>query len=68
VRPITDLHQLEPQRLCTYGCGATVWPEEGGICCGMGKHILGTEFNPPIDPEYLELLGMDHITLCSPGP
>ena len=62
VRPITDLHQLEPQRLCTYGCGAIVWPEEGGICCGMGKHILGPEFNPPIDPEYRELLDMDYIS------
>ena len=62
VRPITDRHQLEPQRLCTYGCGATVWPEEGGICCGMGKHILGPEFNPPIDAEYRVLLDMDHIS------
>ena len=34
----------------------------------LGKHILGPEFNPPIDPEYRELLDMDHITLCSPGP
>jgi hypothetical protein len=62
VRPITDIHQLEPHRLCTYGCGAIVWPEEGGICCGMGKHILGPEFNPPIDAEYRVLLDMDHIS------
>jgi hypothetical protein len=65
VRPITDRHQLEPQRLCTYGCGATVWPEEGGICCGLGKHIFGPEFNPPIDAEYRVLLDMDHISRVS---
>ena len=61
-RLITDLHQLEPLRLCTYGCGATVWPEEGGVCCSKGKHILGHAFNPPVDPLYRELFELDHIS------
>jgi hypothetical protein len=50
IKPLsTDLHVLKPQRKCTYGCGALVRPKEGTVCCSAGKHILGPEYNPPID-------------------
>ena len=59
---ITDQHQLSPLRKCTHGCGATVWPEEGTLCCSGGKHILGPQYNPPIDAEYLALLQKPHMS------
>ena len=51
-----DPHVLQPLRSCLFGCGAMVFPEEGGICCASGSHILGPDFNPPIDARYLNLL------------
>ena len=51
-----DPHVLQPLRRCLFGCGAMVFPEEGGICCASGSHILGPDFNPPIDARYLSLL------------
>ena len=62
---ITALHALQPLRKCTHGCGATVWPEEGKLCCSGGKHILGPEYNPPIAPEYLLLLQEPHMSAMS---
>jgi hypothetical protein len=59
---ITDQHKLSPLRKCTHGCGATVWPEEGTLCCSGGKHILGPQYNPPIDAEYLALLQKPHMS------
>jgi hypothetical protein len=58
----TDPHVLSPQRKCPYGCGALVWPEEGTVCCSAGKHILGAEYNPPIDDIYLQILTMEHVS------
>ena len=60
--PCTDLHVLAPQRKCTYGCGALVWAEEGSVCCSAGKHILGPDYNPPIDDGYWEILKLEHIS------
>ena len=51
-----DPHVLQPLRRCLFGCGAMVFPEEGGICCASGAHILGPDFNPPMDARYLSLL------------
>ena len=58
----TDPHVLSPQRKCPYGCGALVWPKEGTVCCSAGKHILGAEYNPPIDASYMEILTMEHVS------
>jgi hypothetical protein len=58
----TNLHVLAPQRKCSYGCGALVWEEEGAVCCSSGKHILGPEYNPPIDGAYREILMLEHIS------
>jgi hypothetical protein len=33
-----------------------VWPGEDSFCCRGGKHILGPEFNPPINDEYLSII------------
>ena len=60
--PLTDLHVLLPRRLCTYGCGAMVWPDEIALCCKRGKAILGPEYNPPLDAEYLRLLRDPHFS------
>jgi hypothetical protein len=60
--PCAELHVLAPQRKCSYGCGALVWAEEGSVCCSAGKHILGPEYNPPIDDGYWEILKLEHIS------
>jgi hypothetical protein len=49
-------HNAGVRALCTYGCGAWIWPGENGFCCKKGSHILGPAFNPPISAQYLELL------------
>ena len=62
---ITDLHRLKPRRKCKHGCGAMVWREEGKLCCKGGAHILGPVYNPPIDPEYLAILQLPHMSADS---
>jgi hypothetical protein len=32
------------------------------VCCSAGKHILGAEYNPPIDYSYLQILTMEHVS------
>lgn len=59
---VTDLHVLQPRCLCTYGCGAMIWRDEVALCCKRGKAILGPEYNPPIDAEYLRLLRDPHFS------
>ena len=60
---ITDLHMLKPQVMCKWGCGAKVWVEEGGkACCSGGMHILGPEYYPPNDAEYMDILMLPHIS------
>jgi hypothetical protein len=58
---VTDLHLLRARVQCKH-CSALVWPEEGAICCKGGKAILGPEYNPPIDEDYLELLNLPHFS------
>jgi hypothetical protein len=62
---ITDLHRLKPRRKCKHGCGALVWREEGKLCCKGGAHILVPVYNPPIDPEYLAILQLPHMSADS---
>ena len=52
----TAQHHCGELELCHHGCGAYMWPAERGRCCSDGKFILTSEFNPPMDPEYRELL------------
>jgi hypothetical protein len=58
------LHYLGPRTKCKW-CPATLWPEEKkGVtkCCGNGKYVLGAQYNPPIDDEYLALLQLPHFS------
>ena len=59
---VVALHRLQPRRLCPHGCGAMVWPEEGTVCCNGGKHILGPQYNPPIDADYMRILQEPHMS------
>ena len=34
----------------------SVFHGEGTFCCRGGEQILGAAYNPPISPEYLELI------------
>jgi len=62
---ITDLHRLKPRRMCKHSCGALGWREEGKLCCKGGTHILVPVYNPPIDPEYLAILQLPHMSADS---
>ena len=42
--PPSAPHVLHPLRLCTYGCGAMIYPEEGTVYRSKGTHILGPAF------------------------
>ena len=59
---VVALHRLQPRRLCPHGCGAMVWPEEGTVCCSGGKHILGPQYNPHIDADYMRILQEPHMS------
>jgi hypothetical protein len=59
---MTNLHVVRPRALCAYGCGAIVWSEEVKLCCKGGAYILGPEYNPLPDADYLELLKDPHIS------
>ena len=39
-----------------------VWPEEGTVCCSGGKHILGPQYNPLIDADYMRILQEPHMS------
>jgi hypothetical protein len=60
-----DRHVLLPMSTCIFGCGAMVFPDEGSVCCSSGKHILGPNFNPPIDQAYRTILQMEHMAADS---
>lgn len=71
--PVTDLHYCGERALCTDGCGALLWPCVSALCCSKGAHILGPKFNPPIPPEWLDIVKLPRIsanssqlTPCSP--
>lgn len=49
-------HYIGARAPCVHGCGALLWPGEGTICCRAGDHVLGPNYNPPIDAEYLDIL------------
>jgi hypothetical protein len=56
-------HRLPRRALCAHGCGALVWEEEKDRCCKKGDMRLSEEHNPPISPQYLQLLqqpGVSH--------
>jgi hypothetical protein len=45
-----------------------LWPgEKKGVskCCGNGKYVLGAEYNPPIDEEYLALMKLPYFSYNS---
>jgi hypothetical protein len=61
------LHHLGPRTKCKW-CPAMLWPgEKKGMskCCGDGKYVLGAEYNPPIDEEYLALMKLPYFSYNS---
>jgi len=45
-----------------------LWPGgKKGVskCCGNGKYVLGAEYNPPIDEEYLALMQLPYFSYNS---
>ena len=54
-------HSLAARAPCGH-CGALMWPSEGAACCAGGKHVLGPDFNPPIDADYLRIMQQPHFS------
>jgi hypothetical protein len=59
------LHYIGDRVLCSNGCGALIWPGEAMLCCRGGKHILGEDLNPPIHPDYMNILKIDGFSADS---
>jgi len=56
VDPKLACYNIGERAPCPHGCGASVFHGEGTFCCRGGEQILGAAYNPPISPEYLELI------------
>ena len=56
VDPKLACYNISERAPCPHGCGASVFHGEGTFCCRGGEQILGAAYNPPISPEYLELI------------